>query len=104
MKKILKHVLITIIFAGSFSIQSIASPNLPPITAATPVTSVNPDPTMARLNEIKSMDKSKLTHAERKALRKEVKAIKDSKKDLNGGVYLSVGAIIIIVLLLILLV
>jgi len=51
-----------------------------------------------RLNEIHAMDKSNLTAAEKKALRKEVKAI---KKIADGGVYISVGAIIIILLLLI---
>jgi hypothetical protein len=58
---------------------------------------------MKRLEEIKAMDKSNMTRAEKKALRKEVKSIKVAMADLNGGVYLSVGAIIIIVLLLILL-
>jgi hypothetical protein len=58
---------------------------------------------MNRLEEIKAMDKSNMTRAEKKALRKEVKSIKMAMADLNGGVYLSVGAIIIIVLLLILL-
>jgi hypothetical protein len=58
---------------------------------------------MNRLEEIKAMDKSNMTRAEKKALRKEVKTIKAAMADLNGGVYLSVGAIIIIVLLLILL-
>jgi hypothetical protein len=53
-----------------------------------------------RLNEIQDMDKSELTAAEKKALRKEVKAI---KKIADGGVYISVGAIIIILLLLIIL-
>ncbi|MES2811073.1 MAG: hypothetical protein V4670_01255 [Bacteroidota bacterium] len=55
-----------------------------------------------RLEEIKSMDKSDLTRVEKKALRKEVKEIKTTLKTSNGGVYLSVGAIIIVVLLLIL--
>lgn len=53
-----------------------------------------------RLDEIHAMDKSDLTAAEKKALRKEVKAI---KKIADGGVYISVGAIIIILLLLIIL-
>ena len=55
-----------------------------------------------RLNEIKNMDKSNLTRADKKALRSEVKAIKGEMKKSNNGIYLSVGAIIIIVLLLIL--
>jgi hypothetical protein len=56
---------------------------------------------LARLEEIRNMDMSGITSAEKKALRKEVRA---SKRQMDGGgVYLSVGAIIIIILLLILL-
>ncbi|HJS01496.1 MAG TPA: hypothetical protein VJ780_11225 [Flavobacterium sp.] len=57
-----------------------------------------------RLNEIKEMDKSNLSTAEKKELRKEVKTIKKDLKSMGRGVYLSVGAIIIIILLLILIV
>lgn len=56
-----------------------------------------------RLKEIKAMDKSDLTRSDRKELRKEVKEIKTSMKALSGGVYLSVGAIIIILLLILIL-
>jgi Skp family chaperone for outer membrane proteins len=56
-----------------------------------------------RLEEIKAMDKSEMTRSEKKALRKEVKAIKAELAANNNGIYLSVGAIIIIILLLILL-
>lgn len=58
---------------------------------------------ISRLEEIKAMDKSNMSSSEKKTLRKEVRTIKKSLAQLNGGVYLSVGAIIIIVLLLILL-
>lgn len=59
---------------------------------------------VARLKEIRDMDKSNLTSSERKALRKEVREMKkEVKRDGSKGIYLSVGAIIIIVLLLILL-
>jgi hypothetical protein len=54
-----------------------------------------------RLIEIKNMDKSNLSKAEKKDLRKEVKGLK--KEARHAGIYLSVGAIIIIILLLILL-
>ena len=56
-----------------------------------------------RLNEINSMDKSKMNSPERKQLRKEVRSIKSQLNDLGEGVYISVGAIIIILLLLIIL-
>jgi len=54
-----------------------------------------------RVDEIKKLDKSTLTKAERKDLKKE---LKDLRKEARAtkGVYLSVGAIIIIILLLIL--
>ncbi len=55
----------------------------------------------ARVDGIKDMDKSTLTSAERKALRKELRVLGQETRS-NGGVYLSVGAIIIIILLLIL--
>ena len=56
-----------------------------------------------RLEEIKNMDKSEMTRAEKKELRKEVRSIKSELKATGNGIYLSIGAIIIIILLLILL-
>jgi hypothetical protein len=56
-----------------------------------------------RLNEINSMDKTNLKSAEKKSLRKEVKSINHRLRDISGGVYLSVGAIVLIVILLIVL-
>lgn len=55
-----------------------------------------------RLQEIKEMDKSTLTRAEKRGLVKEVKGMKKEMKAMSGGVYLSLGAIIIVILLLIL--
>lgn len=58
---------------------------------------------LSRLDEIKAMDKSSMKSSEKKALRKEVRAINAELRSTGNGVYLSVGAIIIIILLLILL-
>ncbi len=58
---------------------------------------------IARLYEIKAMDKSKLTPSEKSVLRKEVRQSKAKLNHLGGGIYLSVGAVIIILLLLIIL-
>jgi hypothetical protein len=78
--------------------------------AAVPVTTVN-DPEKdaklleqitQRVTEIQNMDKTNLTAAEKKALRKELMGMKKQADGLNSKVYLSVGAIIIIILLLIL--
>lgn len=54
-----------------------------------------------RVEEIKSIDKSALSKAERKALKKEVKELKKRSDFLSQNVTLSLGAIIIILLLLI---
>src|SRR5678810_1146973 len=50
---------------------------------------------LQRLIDIRDMNKSELSRSEKKDLRKEVRAIKKEMKDGNGGIYLSVGAIII---------
>ncbi|MGC4103220.1 hypothetical protein [Ferruginibacter sp.] len=56
----------------------------------------------ARVTEIQNMDKSNLTASEKKALRKELMEMKKKADGLDSRVYLSVGALIIIILLLIL--
>ncbi len=56
-----------------------------------------------RLAEIKALDKESLSRSEKKQLRKEVREIKKELAAISGGVYLSIGAIILIALLLILL-
>jgi len=56
-----------------------------------------------RLQEIKTMDKSNLKSSEKKVLRREVRSIQHELHTAGSGVYISVGAIILIALLLILL-
>lgn len=56
-----------------------------------------------RVAEIKAIDKSKLSKEERKELRVELKNMKKEAQALgSGGIYLSLGAIIVIILVLIL--
>lgn len=80
------------------------SKNLPAVnstsTPASPADAAAAKVLIDRLSEIDGMDKSTLKSSEKRALRKEVRAIKN---ELNGGVYLSVGAIILIIILLIVL-
>jgi len=56
-----------------------------------------------RLNEINSMNKTSLKASEKRSLRKEVRSINHKLREISGGVYLSAGAVIIIVILLIVL-
>ncbi len=55
-----------------------------------------------RVNEIQSMDKTNLSSTEKRALRNELKDMKAKADTLGKGVYLSIGAIIVVILLLIL--
>ena len=85
---------------------SIATPAFCEVTNPAPVENpaeVRANELKSRLEEIDKMDKKNLTRAQKKELRGEVKAIKKEMKAISGGVYLSVGAIILIVLLIILL-
>lgn len=55
-----------------------------------------------RVEEIKSMDRSALSPVEKKELRTELKAMKSEARAIsNGGIYLSLTAILIIIILLI---
>ncbi len=56
-----------------------------------------------RLEEIKAIDKSEMNRSDKKALRKEVRAIKTNIRSSGNGLYISSGAIIIILLIMILL-
>lgn len=56
-----------------------------------------------RLEEIREMDTKSLSRVEKRALRKEVKTIKKEMAQISGGVYISIGAILVILLLILLL-
>ncbi|MFD0988523.1 hypothetical protein ACFQ1R_00315 [Mariniflexile jejuense] len=56
-----------------------------------------------RLEEIKNMDKSNLKPSERKELRKEVRDMKKKIRKSGNGIYISSGAIILILLILLIL-
>lgn len=56
-----------------------------------------------RVEEIRDMDKSDLTAKEKKALKKELKGIKESVKADGGYIYIGAGTLLVIILLVILL-
>ncbi|SNS59151.1 hypothetical protein SAMN06295967_11378 [Belliella buryatensis] len=56
-----------------------------------------------RVEEIKALDFADMTKAERREVKSELKEMRAEAKAMGNGVYLSVGAIIIILLILILL-
>jgi len=78
---------------------------------ATPTSLVDQNPNatpeakvlLQRLDDIDRLDKSDLKSSEKKALRKEVRGIKSQLEAMGGYVYVSAGAIILIVILIIIL-
>lgn len=112
MKKLLLGLMTTFfLLTGS---PTLLKADTEPTAISVPATTTIKSPEVAamvlRLNEIKAMDTKALSSAEKKELRKEVRGIKselkansESASVNNGGVYVSVGAAILIVLLLILL-
>ena len=101
-----------LIMAGGLFIMTIMG--MPAVSLADPGYDNNRNPAsqqsaarinalMQRLEEIKEMDKSTLSREDKRELRREVRSIRREMKVLDEKVYLSVGAIIIILLILILL-
>ena len=58
---------------------------------------------MSRLKEIQAMNISKMSMAERNAIRSELRELKKEFKQVGGGIYLSATAIIIILVALLIL-
>lgn len=95
---------LALVFTMAISANSVSAASKPENnkTEMTAEQKVQLERIVNRVNEIKSMDKSDLSRAEKKELRKELRSLKSQANAIGGGVYLSVGAIIIIILLLIL--
>jgi hypothetical protein len=92
---------LTFIPVQSFAATTEDPTSLVVTKAPEPVESAEAKALITRLDEIKEMDKSKLNSTEKKDLRKEVKSIKRELKDISGGVYISAGALIVILIILI---
>jgi hypothetical protein len=81
---------------------SIPEAELAMVSSAEAAETAHANAQLDRLNEIKEMDMSAMSSSEKNELRKEVRAIEKEQRP-SGGIYISVGAAILIVLLLILL-
>jgi hypothetical protein len=104
MKKISLYAMILMVSLSSISSPLFATEKNPMVvTSKTKEGQAEITKLMTRLETIKAMDKSTLDRSEKRVLRKEVRAIKSELKDKRHGVYVSVGAFIIIILLLVIL-
>lgn len=102
MKKIITGVAIAVLSLTFIPAQSEIVPGTIPATA-NPTDAAAAKVLTDRLEEINTMDKSTLKPAEKRELRREVRTIKKELKASSGGVYLSVGALLLIIILLIVL-
>jgi hypothetical protein len=105
MKTISKLRVLTVLLMLSMITRAFAAEVTPVTTIIrtnAPSTDAQTEILINRLKEIRDMDKSNLSRTNKKELRKEIRAIKSTLKASRGGLYISVGAAIIIVLLLIL--
>jgi hypothetical protein len=102
MKKLIVCSVIATLFLTGNPIQSMAAVEATP--ASTPVTNTvdaeKVNVLVKRLHEIDAMDKSKLSTSEKKILRKEVRVIKKDIQRASGGVYISVGVLLLIIIIL----
>jgi len=101
--------LLTVCLLMAFSPFATSASTIAPkaVAAETPAAPPSTQALNDRLVAIKTMDKSNLSGSERKALRQEKREIKrtinKSAGISNGGIYLSAGAVILIVILIIVL-
>jgi hypothetical protein len=105
MKKIALCLMITILSLTCIPLQSFATT----INASSslvdtkPAESAEAKALLLRLDEINAMEKSKMKASEKKNLRMEVRSTKNKLREIGGGIYLSAGAVVLILILLIIL-
>ncbi len=108
MKKIIFCIMAIMLSLTFLPLQSFASATEKPtslVATKAPETteSAEAKALVLRLDEIKAMDMSKLKSADKKELRKEVRSIKRELKTISGGVYISAGVLIVILIILVIL-
>jgi hypothetical protein len=106
MKKIILVLVAACLSLTFIPLQSFAANVEEPTTLVVPKEteskeSANAKALELRLGEIKAMDMSTLKSSEKKDVRKENRSLKRELKDISGGVYISAGAVIVILILLI---
>lgn len=106
MKNIQKALIMAIFISMLILPSQMRANNLPvksPSPIENPVETARAQILLDRLDQIKSLDKKDISATEKKALKQETKSIKKELKQISGGVYLSAGTLIIILLILIIL-
>jgi hypothetical protein len=103
MKKLTLYAMILLVSMSSITTLSATEKDSIVATATTKEVPADVSKLLTRLDEINAIDKTALNRLQKKELRKEVRVIKSELKEKRHGVYISVGAFIIIILLLVIL-
>ncbi len=98
MKKIAYYLSI-MFFLAAFAPAAMANDNKPATDKLTVEQQAKLSEIEGRVAEIKAMDFTEMTSEERKEVKNELKEMKKEAKRVGGGVYISVGAIILILIL-----
>jgi hypothetical protein len=103
MKKSILYFMVMAMSLGTFASPLMAAEGNPATESSVPAEMPAEVRVMLdRLNEIKDMDKSALTRMEKKELRMETRAIKSAMRASGNGIYLSVGALLVIIIIILL--
>lgn len=90
-----------LLFTGSIATSNATEKEIKELTTAE---QLRIEQIAKRVNEIKKLDRTKLNSTEKKALRNELTNIKKEANAIsNGGVYLSLTALLVIIILLLIL-
>lgn len=95
-------ILCLFVFAGLFYPQPTLAGRYPKLITIT-ADSLNVDSLKLRLETIAALDKSDMSKVEKVSLRKEVRDIHRKLREVDKGIYLSLGTVVLIVILLIVL-
>lgn len=105
MKKLIFGTMALFMILAISPVKATAVKEDPKVSVTATKTTVSPEATalLVRLDEIKATDLSDMNAVQKKNLRKEERAIKSQLNDMGSGLYISAGALIVILLLVIIL-
>jgi len=102
MKKLHLYSILVVLLLAVSPMQLYANDELEPVKTPTEE-AARAEVLINRLEEIRKMDMTTLSRSEKKELRNEVRETKKELKTNSSGVYISVGALLVVIILLILL-
>ncbi|MCH7407942.1 hypothetical protein MM239_00925 [Belliella sp. DSM 111904] len=104
MNRILKIAFVTLLFLGLNTSVSLAKEKSAIKTEEISAEDkIRLEEIESRVNEIKAMDFTELTKEERKEVRSELRELKKEAQNRGNGLYISTGALIVVLILLIIL-